>query len=225
MSSQFLERPAIVTVSDDESDNRSTPNPSQLDHRTSAREVAATTTLQAAMPYRIGAPDIECRYPVIIGEDQVIGRAHRWHRDWLVDTSVGEHNLRRPPTGVPGIEMAATHLTQEYAAGRITAVPLDQLRAERPSRSTVRCPCCTRGCPSPIATSRARRWRSRDSRPTAGRRSSPVSRAPITTGFSLASCARGRAQSSGATCAGATAPRRAPTATKADASARTASVN
>ncbi|WP_030711082.1 hypothetical protein [Streptomyces sp. NRRL F-2580] len=132
MSTQLLERPAIVTVSDDETGDHRTPDPSQLDHRTAVREVAATASLQAAMPYRVGVPDMSCRYPVIIGEDQVIGRAHRWHRDWWVDTSTGEHNLRRPPTGVPGIEMAAAHLAQEYAAGRITAVPLDQVRAEAP---------------------------------------------------------------------------------------------
>jgi hypothetical protein len=132
MTTQLLERPAIVTVPDAEPDNHRTPDHSQLDHRAGAREVPANTTLQAAMPYRIGAPDISCRYPVIIGEDQVIGRAHRWHRDWWVDTSTGEHNLRRPPTGVPGIEMAAAHLAQEYTAGRITAVPLDQVHAEAP---------------------------------------------------------------------------------------------
>lgn len=87
-----------------------------------------TTTL----PYGIGEPDIECRYPVIIGSDRVIGRAYRWHRDWLVVTSEGERNLRRPPLGTAGIDMAAAYLADEYAAGRITAVPLDQARAEEP---------------------------------------------------------------------------------------------
>lgn len=90
------------------------------------------TTTQAAMPYRIGEPDIQCRYPVIIGEDRVIGQAYRWHRDWLVVTTEGEHNLRRPPTGTRGEDMAAAYLAEEYAAGRITAVTLDQVRAEAP---------------------------------------------------------------------------------------------
>jgi hypothetical protein len=88
----------------------------------------STTTLTT----RIGEPDIECRYPVIIGEDRVIGQAFRWHRNWLVVTSEGEHNLGRPPTGTKGIAMAAAYLTEEYAAGRITAVALDQVRAEAP---------------------------------------------------------------------------------------------
>ncbi|MDX3387559.1 hypothetical protein PV682_39870 [Streptomyces niveiscabiei] len=113
MTTQLLER--SLTVPDAERDTR---------------ESAAHPSLQTALPYRIGTPDIACRYPVIIGEDQVIGRAYRWHRDWWVDTNTGERNLRRPPTGVPGIEMAAAHLVQEYAAGRITAVPLDHVRAE-----------------------------------------------------------------------------------------------
>lgn len=89
----------------------------------------STTT---ALRYRIGEPDIECRYPVIIGKDRVIGQAYRWHRDWLVVTSEGEHNLRRPPTGTKGIDMAAVFLAEEYAAGRVTAVPLDQVLAAAP---------------------------------------------------------------------------------------------
>ncbi|MEV6147095.1 hypothetical protein [Streptomyces sp. NPDC051992] len=93
----------------------------------------SATTLKT----RIGEPDIECRYPVIIGQDRVIGQAYRWHRDWLVITSEGEHNLRRPPTGpdskrASGIDMAAAYLAEEYAAGRISAVALEQLRAEAP---------------------------------------------------------------------------------------------
>ncbi|WP_433407005.1 hypothetical protein [Streptomyces sp. CA-146814] len=96
----------------------------------------STATLQP----RIGEPDIECRYPVIIGEDRVIGQAYRWHRDWLVITSEGEHNLRRPPAAeakrASGIDMAAAYLAEEYAAGRITATGLEQLRAEAPQPLT-----------------------------------------------------------------------------------------
>ncbi len=79
------------------------------------------------LAYRLGAADIECHYPVIIGEDQVIGAIFRWHRDWLVQASTGEHNLGRPPKGTPGAEMAAAHLASEYAAGRITATPLAEM--------------------------------------------------------------------------------------------------
>ncbi|MEU7230140.1 hypothetical protein [Streptomyces chrestomyceticus] len=134
MTTQLLDRPATdtVTVSDDKLGNLLTAAPDHTEHRTATTEGEATTTLTEPMPYRIGDPDIECRYPVIIGDDQVIGRAHRWHRDWWVGSSAGERNLRRPPKGVPGIEMAAAHLAEEYAAGRITAVPLDQVRAEAP---------------------------------------------------------------------------------------------
>lgn len=122
MTTQLLERPPAFTISVAEPDDR----------RTGVRDIAEPPALQTAMPYRIGSPDIECRYPVIIGEDRVIGLAHRWHRDWWIDSSLGEHNLRRPPKGVPGIEMAAAHLAREYAAGHITAVPLDHVRAEAP---------------------------------------------------------------------------------------------
>ena len=90
----------------------------------------STTTL----PYRIGEPDGQCRYPVIIGEDQVIGQAYRWHRDWWVVTSAGERNLRRPATGAKGVDMAAAAIVEEYAAGRITPFPLaqDMAAAARP---------------------------------------------------------------------------------------------
>ncbi|MCC3767275.1 hypothetical protein K6I34_004637 [Streptomyces sp. UNOC14_S4] len=118
MTAQILELPASVTAPD---------------HLIATPSGDVTATLQTAMPYRIGAPDIACRYPVIIGEDRVIGQARRWHRDWWVDSSAGEHNLRRPPKGIPGIDMAAAYLAEEYAAGRVTAVPLDQVRAEAPA--------------------------------------------------------------------------------------------
>ncbi|QCX77829.1 hypothetical protein C9F11_20985 [Streptomyces sp. YIM 121038] len=117
MTTQLLDRPATATV------------PGQLDHPTTNQGADVTT---AAVPYRIGTPDAASRYPVIVGEDWVIGQAHRWHRDWWTDSSAGEHNLRRPPKGTPGIDMAAAYLAEEYAAGRITAVPLDLVRAEAP---------------------------------------------------------------------------------------------
>ncbi|WP_239102074.1 hypothetical protein [Streptomyces albidoflavus] len=88
---------------------------------------------RAPLPYRIGDPDITSRYPVIIGDDRVIGWAYRWHRDWYVFTTEGEHNLRRPPKGSPGVEEAAAHLVAEYAAGRIGAAPLAQVLTEAPA--------------------------------------------------------------------------------------------
>ncbi|MCZ4118130.1 hypothetical protein [Streptomyces sp. H39-S7] len=130
MTTQLLERPATVTVPADEPNKLLVPG--QLD-RSTADPGGNTATVETAMPYRLGAPDIRCRYPVIIGEDRVIGRAYRWHRDWLVITSNGEHNLRRPPKGTTGADMAAAHLAQEYAAGRIAAVPLEQVLAEAPT--------------------------------------------------------------------------------------------
>ncbi|MFF7797447.1 hypothetical protein [Streptomyces olivaceus] len=118
MTTQLLERPATVTVPDAEA----------------GRLILPTTGGSSTIPtYRIGTPDIQCRYPVIIGEDQVIGRAYRWHRDWLVLTTAGEHNLRRPPKGTPGTDMAAAHLAEAYAAGHIGAVPLEQVLAEAPT--------------------------------------------------------------------------------------------
>ncbi|MFF8432826.1 hypothetical protein [Streptomyces bacillaris] len=115
MTTQLLERPTTITVPD------------------AGRLIVPARVSTTVPTYRVGAPDIQCRYPVIVGEDQVIGRAFRWHRDWLVLTTEGEHNLRRPPKGTPGTEMAAAHLAQQYAAGHIGAVPLDQVLAEAPT--------------------------------------------------------------------------------------------
>ncbi|MFJ3710348.1 hypothetical protein [Streptomyces sp. NPDC090053] len=118
MTTQLLERPATIAVPDTEA----------------GRLIVIATESRTTVPtYRVGSPDIQCRYPVIVGEDQVIGRAFRWHRDWLVLTTEGEFNLRRPPKGTPGTDMAAAHLAQQYAAGRIRAVPLDQVLAEAPT--------------------------------------------------------------------------------------------
>lgn len=130
MTTQLLEGPVVLTVPATEPDDPNTPVPGQPDHRTAAPEAAPPTAHQAAMPYRIGTPDSTGRYPVIIGQNQVLGRAHRWGRDWWVETSTGETSLGRPDEGVPGVEMAAARLAEMYAAGEITAIPLDQIRAE-----------------------------------------------------------------------------------------------
>ncbi|GAA1270657.1 hypothetical protein GCM10009665_68730 [Kitasatospora nipponensis] len=130
MTTQLLERPVILIAPGAEPHDQNPADPGQLDRRTAAREPDVPAAHQTAMPYRIGAPDTTGRYPVIIGQDQVIGRAHRWSRDWWIETTAGETNLGRPDKGVPGVEMAAAHLAQKYAAGEITAIPLDQIRAE-----------------------------------------------------------------------------------------------
>ncbi|WP_331729779.1 hypothetical protein [Streptomyces chartreusis] len=87
------------------------------------------TSQAPELQYRLGTPDAECRYPVIVG-DALIGWAFRWHRDWLVDSSAGERNLHRPPKGSKGVDMAADYLAGEFRAGRITATPLAEARAE-----------------------------------------------------------------------------------------------
>ncbi|MER5511549.1 hypothetical protein ABT052_40490 [Streptomyces sp. NPDC002766] len=81
--------------------------------------------------YRLGSPDWECRYPVLVG-DVVIGAAFRWHREWLTLSSAGEQIVGRPEKGTAGVDMAAAHLAAEYAAGRITAVSLADVTAPVP---------------------------------------------------------------------------------------------
>ncbi|WP_051710243.1 hypothetical protein [Streptomyces sp. NRRL S-350] len=97
------------------------------------------STTTTTLAYRIGDPDAECRYPVIIGTENplVIGWAFRWHRNWLVtaawtDGSESERNLHRPAKGDKGVDMAAAFLAEQYAAGAITAVPLAEALAEMP---------------------------------------------------------------------------------------------
>ncbi|MFD4555233.1 hypothetical protein ACFWP5_13100 [Streptomyces sp. NPDC058469] len=92
-----------------------------------------TTTLA----YRLGEPDWEQRYPVLIGTDTVIGAVFRWHRDWLTLTSEGEHNLGRPEKGRRGVPKAAAlaaagQVAAEYAAGRITTMTLADVTAAVP---------------------------------------------------------------------------------------------
>jgi hypothetical protein len=92
-----------------------------------------TTTLA----YRLGEPDWEQRYPVLIGTDTVIGAVFRWHRDWLTLTSEGERNLGRPEKGRRGVPKAAAlaaagQVATEYAAGRITTMTLADVTAAVP---------------------------------------------------------------------------------------------
>ena len=210
MTTQLLEQPVTITVPDTEA----------------GRVTGPTTGGSTTIPtYRVGTPDIQCRYPVIVGEDQVIGRAYRWHRDWLVITTEGERNLRRPPRGTPGTDMAAAHLAEEYAAGRIGAVPLDQVLAEAPKPLSgpvpllhPRMPINDRNIESAqtaFAGLAAHHWR-------AVLTGFP---GPTTTGTSPANCAPGKVRSSGHTCADATDSLPARTATRAGASGRTRSAD
>ncbi|MFE4604928.1 hypothetical protein ACFRKE_29175 [Kitasatospora indigofera] len=98
-----------------------------------------STPTTTAPAYRIGTPDTECRYPVIIGEaeDLMIGKVWRWHRNWLArmteaDGSESEHNVRRPEKGEKGLDLAAAFLAKKYAAGAITAAPLAEALADAP---------------------------------------------------------------------------------------------
>ncbi|QDN84375.1 hypothetical protein [Streptomyces sp. RLB3-6] len=95
--------------------------------------MTTTTTLA----YRLGEPDWERRYPVLIGEGAVVGAVFRWHRDWLTLTSEGERNLGRPETGRRGVPQAAAHaaaaqLVNEYANGRIAIMSLEAVTAAVP---------------------------------------------------------------------------------------------
>lgn len=90
------------------------------------------STTTATLSYRLGAPDWERRYPVLIGESTVIGAVFRWHRDWLTLTSQGEQNIGRPDKGSRGVDQAAAHLVGQYAAGLITPVTLQTVTAAVP---------------------------------------------------------------------------------------------
>ncbi|MGY1548425.1 hypothetical protein [Streptomyces sp. MN6] len=90
------------------------------------------TTTTTTPAYRLGTPDWERRYPVIMGTDTVIGAVFRWHRDWLTLSSEGELNIGRPEKGRRGVDQAAAHLAAEYAAGHIKPVSLDDVTAAVP---------------------------------------------------------------------------------------------
>jgi hypothetical protein len=90
--------------------------------------MTTTTTLA----YRLGTPDWERRYPVLIGEGTVIGAVGRWHRDWLTFTSEGEKNIGRPQDGGRGVDQAAAHVVEQYATGAITTMTLEAVTAAVP---------------------------------------------------------------------------------------------
>ncbi|WP_393101437.1 hypothetical protein [Streptomyces sp. LN325] len=74
------------------------------------------------LPYRLGEPDIECRYPVLVGT-WFIGHALRWHGVWYAvpagtttDVRVADGGPRRGG----GSPAAAAWLYSEFTEGRIT---------------------------------------------------------------------------------------------------------
>ncbi|MFD9690367.1 hypothetical protein ACFXPX_38510 [Kitasatospora sp. NPDC059146] len=95
------------------------------------------STTTTTLAYRIGAPNNQCRRPVIIGaeeEPRLLGYVSRWHRDWLAEDNNGQvHNVRRPAVGSKGQDKAADWLANEFVNGRIQAVPLTDTVAEVPS--------------------------------------------------------------------------------------------
>ncbi|MFF4902602.1 hypothetical protein [Streptomyces sp. NPDC001068] len=91
----------------------------------------------ATLAFRLGEPDWECRYPVLIGDDVVIGAVFRWHRDWIALTSQGDINLGRPESGNRSVRKAAAHaaaahVVNEYANGRITVMSREAVTSPVP---------------------------------------------------------------------------------------------
>ncbi|MDG5807884.1 hypothetical protein P9869_35610 [Streptomyces ossamyceticus] len=89
-----------------------------------------TTTIQTPETYRIGEADIECRYPVTLGE-WFLGRIFRWHGAWYA-VAAGTGEETRVADGSVGKELAARHLYDEFMAGRITAMRQADSEAEAP---------------------------------------------------------------------------------------------
>lgn len=80
---------------------------------------------KTALPKRhtYGAPDTECRYPVLLPNGGFIGHVFRWHRAWFA-VSAGSPIEIRVSAGAIGKDAAAEYLCEEFDAGRIT--PLTQ---------------------------------------------------------------------------------------------------
>src|SRR5690606_12631841 len=85
-------------------------------------------TIQAAESYRIGEADIECRYPVFLGE-WFLGRIFRWHGAWYA-VAAGTGEEARVADGSVGKEKAARHLYDQFMAGRIKPQPEADAAAE-----------------------------------------------------------------------------------------------
>ncbi|MEU4969970.1 hypothetical protein [Streptomyces smyrnaeus] len=81
------------------------------------------TWISEGADYRIGDPDIECRYPVIIGDDECIGWVFRWHGAWYANPA-GSEEEQRVGDGSTGKDAAVYYLITEYTCGRITPTAL-----------------------------------------------------------------------------------------------------
>ncbi|MFF8432440.1 hypothetical protein ACF07Y_46480 [Streptomyces sp. NPDC016566] len=86
------------------------------------------TTQKTAEPeYRLGAPDIECRYPVLVGE-QILGRVFRWHGVWYAVPAGTTEEVRVADGGARrggGSEGASHWLFEQYKAGLLTPRTMD----------------------------------------------------------------------------------------------------
>ncbi|GGZ29420.1 hypothetical protein [Streptomyces nitrosporeus] len=73
--------------------------------------------------YTLGAPDAECRYPVLL-RGNYIGLVFRWHRAWFaipagITKADGTEHEIRISSGATGKDAAAQYLCDEFDAGRI----------------------------------------------------------------------------------------------------------
>ncbi|MFI6663195.1 hypothetical protein ACIBL8_47880 [Streptomyces sp. NPDC050523] len=87
-------------------------------------------------PYRLGTPDINCRYPVHAGA-WFLGWAFRWHGTWwAIAAGTGEET--RVADGGPrqggGVDAVASHLHSEFMAGRIAPQQAVDSAAAEPAR-------------------------------------------------------------------------------------------
>jgi len=82
------------------------------------------TWISEGANYRFGDPDIECRYPVIIGDDECIGWVFRWHGAWYANPA-GSEEEQRVGDGSTGKEAAAFYLISEYTSGRIAPMAVN----------------------------------------------------------------------------------------------------
>ncbi|MET9915404.1 hypothetical protein ABZZ74_54025 [Streptomyces sp. NPDC006476] len=80
------------------------------------------TNPPASPRHRLGEPDAECRYPVLIADDQCLGHIFRWHGAWFA-IAAGGSSETRIGDGRLGRDGAPQHLVDEFEAGRISPLP------------------------------------------------------------------------------------------------------
>ncbi|MEU1273625.1 hypothetical protein [Streptomyces sp. NPDC005799] len=51
------------------------------------------TNPPASPRHRLGEPDAECRYPVLIADDQCLGHIFRWHGAWFAIAAGGSSEV------------------------------------------------------------------------------------------------------------------------------------